>query len=300
MKKSRNPTFVSCGGMICGPAKEKRRGLAGFCVPEVDTVTVCAEALGEGCICAIGDGGCKLLPDTTIIDIYISNKSDETLHLIKGEDKISILDENGGSVKDAEVGWMSAGINDYKPPSMIENASSGAKPAFMRGYVLCFGKCCKEETTFSIALRYSIGVPGKKLGTLIIPVCRTKPKGTCDGVSCKHRFGDIELCVNSTISINPPSGIYSVIPKLKETQAFVEISGGTNGDQTCTVSPDNCPTGMQCNPKTLKCEKKPTGGGIKNRQLIIIIAVSAVAVILVFGFLIFLFAIRSKEKKSSK
>jgi len=281
--------------MICGPSKLQSSGLAGFCVPGQDTVTICTKALGDGCVCSIGDGGCNFLPDTTIMDIYISNKSDETLHLMSGGDTILITDQNGDAVEDASAGWMSKGINDYKPPSMIQPKST----AFIRGYVVCLGKCCKEDATFKIALQYSIGVPGKKLGILVIPVCRLKPKGTCL-VTCKHRFGNISLCESSSISINPPSGIYMVIDKLNQTQAFVEISGGTNGRQTCTVSPDTCPTGMQCNPNTLTCEKKPTnGGGVSNRQLIILIVVSGVAILLVFGFFIFLFAIRRRKKTTS-
>jgi len=294
-------TLEPCGGNICATVREFG-STPGLCVPGPDTVALCAKSLGNGCECPVSESNCKDIEIGTIMDIYISNKTDQTLHLLKGGDKISITDTSGNQVRNAAVGWMSSGALDYTPPQTIETAASGAEPAFIRGYVKCFDVCCTEETIFSIELQYSIGVPDKKLGNLVIPVCRTKPKGKpcLPTVTCDKAFGNITTCSGAEIAINPLSGTYKITAAtLRETQAVIEISGGTmngNGGTGCTVSPDSCPSGQTCNPNTLKCETSTTGG-LSNRQFTILIVVSIVAVLLVilfFGFLIF---IRNRGEK---
>jgi len=303
MKKSRNQTLEPCGGDICATVKKSGKS-PGLCVPGPDTVDLCAKSLGEGCVCPINESNCNIFKLGTIIDIYISNKTDQTLHLLKGGDKISITDSNGNTVKDSLVGWISMGALDYKPPKTIETADSGSNPVFIRGYVECLGGCCTKETIFSIKLQYSIGVPDKKLGTLVIPVCRIKPKGKIcvPFLDCNKVFGNISTCSGSEITIDPPSGVYSItVDVLRQTQDVVEISGSThgNGGSTgCSVSPDNCPSGQTCNPNTLRCE--PTTNGIPDKQFTIFIIVSGVAVILVLSFLVFLLFIRGEEEKKKK
>jgi len=295
MRKSSNPTFVSCEDI--GVCKPKLPFYAtGFCVPSSNAVTRCEDSLGNGCECSISDFKFFGPGTENIMDIYINNKTDETLFLItgSGSDQIIATGKNKNRVDDAIVGWMSKGANDYKPPKKISPNTT----VFIRGYLVCVKECREEDTTFKIVLRYSIGVPSKKLGNLVIPVCRFRSKGKKPAP-----FGSIIPCSGTRVAILPPSGIYSVnVDDYNETQAFIRISGSKNGEQKCTVSPDNCPTGMQCNPNTLKCEKKTTngnGGDLSNRQLLLLVVVSGIAILFTFGFLTFLVVIKRRKQKTS-
>ena len=296
MRKSSNPTFPSCDDIgVCKPDFPLSLYPSGFCVPSSNAVTACEAALGNGCECSISDSDSAFAGVASIMDIYISNKSDETLFLISGsgDDQILAIGKNGNKEDDAGVGWMSKGANDYKPPKKISPNTT----VFVRGYLICGKECGEEDTTFKIVLQYSIGVPGKKLGNLVIPVCRFRSKGKKPAP-----FGSITPCSGTSVAINPPSGIYGVtVERFRETQALIVITGSKNGEQ-CKVSPDNCPTGMQCNPNTLKCEKKTTngnGGDLSNRQLLLLVVVSGIAILFTFGFLTFLVVIKRRKQKTS-
>ena len=295
MRKSSNPTFLPCEDIgVCKPELFPTIYPSGFCVPSSNAVTLCEAALGNGCECSISDSDSGVA--IGIMDIYINNKSDETLFLISGsgDDQILAIGKNGNKEDDARVGWMSKGANDYKPPKKISPNTT----VFIRGYLVCGKECGEEDTTFKIVLRYSIGVPGKKLGNLVIPVCRIRSKRKKPA-----SFGIIAPCSGAEVAILPPSGIYGAkVEAFRETQAFIVISGSKNGEQKCTVSPDNCPPGMQCNPNTLKCEEKTTngnGGDLSNRQLLLLVVVSGIAILFTFGFLTFLVVIKRRKQKTS-
>lgn len=291
--------FQTCGSNICGTGKiiKDLIGAPGSCVPTLASAAICEQNFGEGCICSTGNNAANCSFVSVIIDIYIRNNTNETLHLLKG-DSIRLFDpETGDDVRDSTSGWISA---SFQPPQTIDSGDT----ILIRGFGTCYKRCCDRNATLEISLQYSIGVTDKNLGVLEIPVCKNKPSGSeCDFTfrslfPCDKPFSAVTVCPGSSIRIIPQSPTYRISTQdLRESQVLVEVEGGiTPPPPKCTSNADCTGANETCVNGVCKATTMPNGGGgrDKDQQKIIILVVTAVSIFIIFGFLLFLVYLRRR------
>lgn len=273
---------------ICDSAVKKKgghsiRGQPGTCVPSGTMVLECTRALGVGCGCDIPTDRTCAREHVVIMDIYIVNSTDQTLHLLKKEGVSNqVLNPEGNKAVKASSGWVAP---QFSPPQTIGSQDT----VFIRAYAY---DPTRNKDTFQVTLQYSIGLEEKDNGILIIPICRNKPL-TADDQDRERCFGLIKLCSDTEITITPPSAIYSLkIDYISETnsQVVVEIIQATpSGPTGCNPT---CKPGEKC--ENGKCVKENNGG--IPESTIIIITVSVLVIFIVIAFIFFLLNIHSKEK----
>ena len=305
-------------------------GNAGTCIPSSGQVLFCSKNL-DNCICPI-----QKFPDKrdarncqwqwSIIDIYIINNTDKKLHLVSKNTDINLkINDTSDEVSEEitlrdgpsvpppfMVGWVSP------PPKTIDICET----VLIRGSTSCINNCCRSDVTLQIDIAYDIGV-GDNVPRLNFSVCRNKPKerkiGCFNFTDCEIPFKAVEFC--GTPTINPTTSIYSVVQRQNASQAVLSVVGGSigctgttpvgcTGDKGC---PDNercvdgkcvsrtgttgCNGNLNCPGKEICmsgiCVKSTNGD---NRQFIILVSVSAVVVIVIFGFLFFLVSLRRSKK----
>jgi hypothetical protein len=284
-----NPGFCASNVKLL---KKIIRGEPGTCNPSQASVEACKVNLGSACACSIPEKKECRKEHVVIIDIYLKNNTDEPLLLEKGGATIQVIDSNGDKAEKSSAGWVSSNVS---PPKQIIPLDT----AFMRGFAY---NPTTNPVTFEIILRYTIGQPNKKLGTLVIPVCRSKPLNLSNDTGSKGEqkrcFGKLELCANATVEITPPSAIYSIVGEdisPDTSQIIVEIKGSQSGPVSCDPP---CASYQQCLNGVCTGTTGTNGGGrVITRQVVILIVVGVVSLILVTGFLFFLISLRKGEGK---
>jgi len=306
----------------------------GVCIPNKASILACSKNLFK-CACSLEPTDCfdtrGCFYQLQIIDIYIVNNTNQQLHLKDSKIDLIVNDLGEESEEDLEqqeviesglpsdfmVGWVSSA---FAPPKVVDIGET----VLVRGAVSCVLNCCQSDVTFQIRLAYNIGIPSKNLGILNASVCRNKPKESkdsvkdcisssfiCSGEGCKIHFGKLEQCPGTTIGISPPSEVYSVEPNINNTQLTLLVTGGKSDG---CGNKKECPNGKQCFKNRCisatgcvegSCEEgfvctdgicvRKSSDNI-SRKTAIIIAVSAVSVIIVFAFLFYLADLSKKRK----
>jgi len=219
----KNPGFCATNVSLLN---DSLRGEPGTCNPNSAAIAACITSLGSACACSIPSTKECRKEHVVIVDIYLKNNTDESLLLEKGGATIQVLDSNGDNAVKSSAGWVSSAVS---PPKKIIPLDT----AFIRGFAY---NPTKNPVTFEIILRYTIGPPDKKLGTLIIPICRSKPLKLSNETGSKGEqkrcFGELKLCANAAIEISPPSAIYSIVGEdisPDTSQVIIEIKGSQSG-----------------------------------------------------------------------